>query len=69
MGDDRGVLGRLMGAMATNVDTRLELELRGQPSNVPEAEQELSRAIVEATVDEVELAPERAVLVKLLPAR
>ena len=50
-------------------DTRLELELRGQPSNVPEAEQELSRAIVEATVDEVELAPERAVLVKLLPAR
>jgi anti-sigma regulatory factor (Ser/Thr protein kinase) len=49
-------------------DDRLELELRGEPSSVPESEQELSRAIVEATVDEVELAPERALLVKHLPA-
>lgn len=47
---------------------RLELELRGKPVGAPDDEQELSRAIVEATVDRVELEAERALLVKQLPA-
>lgn len=49
-------------------DDRLELELRGVPGAAPESEQELSRAIVEATVDEVQLDAERALLIKRLPA-
>ena len=49
-------------------DDRLELELRGTPSNAPESEQELSRAIVEATVDEVQMDSERALLIKRLPS-
>lgn len=49
-------------------DDRLELELRGVPTDTPESEQELSRAIVEATVDEVALNEGRALLVKRLPA-
>ena len=49
-------------------DDRLELELRGPETNVPESEQDLSRAILEATVDEVQLDPERALLVKRLPS-
>jgi anti-sigma regulatory factor (Ser/Thr protein kinase) len=48
-------------------EDRLELELRGKPVGAPEEEQELSRAIVEATVDRVELESERALLVKQLP--
>jgi anti-sigma regulatory factor (Ser/Thr protein kinase) len=49
-------------------DDRLELELRGAPGTAPESEQELSRAIVEATVDEVQMDAERALLIKRLPA-
>jgi serine/threonine-protein kinase RsbW len=49
-------------------EDRLELELKGTPSGAPEDEQELSRAIVEATVDEAKLDPGRALLVKRLPA-
>jgi len=49
-------------------DDRLELELRGAAANTPDDEQELSRAIVEATVDEVELNAERALLVKRIPS-
>jgi hypothetical protein len=49
-------------------EDRLELELRGVPGNAPESEQDLSRAIVEATVDEVQMDAERALLIKRLPA-
>lgn len=49
-------------------DSRLELELRGAGASSDEGEQELSRAIVEATVDEVELGAERALLVKRIPS-
>ena len=49
-------------------DDRLELELRGAPANAPESEQELSRAIVEATVDEFQMDSERALLIKRLPS-
>jgi anti-sigma regulatory factor (Ser/Thr protein kinase) len=49
-------------------DDRLELELRGTPVGASEEEQELSRAIVEATVDEFDLNSGRALLVKRLAA-
>ena len=49
-------------------DNQLEMELRGTPTDAPEDEKELSRAIVEATVDKAELNSGRAVLVKQLPA-
>jgi anti-sigma regulatory factor (Ser/Thr protein kinase) len=49
-------------------DDRLELELHGTPSGAPDSEHELSRAIIEATVDSVELNSGRALLVKQLPA-
>jgi anti-sigma regulatory factor (Ser/Thr protein kinase) len=49
-------------------DDRLEMELRGSPVDAPEDEQELSRAIVEATVDEAELNSGRALLVKRFAA-
>jgi anti-sigma regulatory factor (Ser/Thr protein kinase) len=48
-------------------DDRLELELRGGVPHAPDPEQELSRAIVEATVDDMELDQEHALLVKRLP--
>ena len=48
-------------------DDRIELELRGGAPHPPDPEQELSRAIVEATVDEMELDSEHALLVKRLP--
>jgi serine/threonine-protein kinase RsbW len=48
-------------------DDRLELELCGGTPTTADAEQELSRAIVEATVDEMELNAEHALLVKRLP--
>jgi hypothetical protein len=49
-------------------DDRLELELRGTPVGAPDEELELSRAIVEATVDEAELSSGSALLVKRLAA-
>jgi anti-sigma regulatory factor (Ser/Thr protein kinase) len=49
-------------------DDRLELELTGTPVDTPDEERDVSRAIVEATVDEAELDSRRARLVKLLPA-
>jgi serine/threonine-protein kinase RsbW len=49
-------------------DDRLELELRGAPVDTPEEDLELSRAIVEATVDEVEMNSGHALLVKRLAA-
>ncbi|MBA3304924.1 MAG: hypothetical protein H0U25_03240 [Thermoleophilaceae bacterium] len=47
---------------------RLVLELSGAraPDAEPEIELELSRAIIEATVDESDFAPDRTVLVKRL---
>jgi hypothetical protein len=49
-------------------DDRIELELDGNPSGVPQEEQELSRAIVEATVDDFQLEDRRALLVKRFAA-
>lgn len=49
-------------------DDQLEMELRGGDANVPESELELSRAIVEATVDDAQLQGDRTLLVKRLPA-
>jgi hypothetical protein len=47
-------------------DDRLVLELSGTAPEVPAVEQELSHAIIEATVDRVEFSPGRTVLVKNL---
>jgi capsid protein len=49
-------------------DDRIELQLGGTPVGAPEDEQELSRAIVEATVDDYELTDGGALLVKRFPA-
>ena len=47
-------------------DDRLDLELNGPASPVPAGEQELSRAIIEATVDECSFGTGRTMLVKHL---
>jgi hypothetical protein len=47
-------------------DDRLVLELSGTAPGVPAVEQELSHAIIEATVDRVEFSPGHTVLVKNL---
>lgn len=47
-------------------DDRIKVELRGTPGDTPADERELSHAIVEATVDEFRLEPERVLLVKRL---
>jgi serine/threonine-protein kinase RsbW len=49
-------------------DDRLAMELEGASSPVPAVEQELSRAIIEATVDEVRFGSGRTSLVKYLSA-
>lgn len=48
------------------LDDRLAMELEGPDSSIPEVEQELSRAIIEATVDQAEFADGRTRLVKYL---
>ena len=48
------------------LDDRLTMELQGPDSGVPATEQELSRAIIEATVDECSFAAGRTLLVKHL---
>jgi hypothetical protein len=45
---------------------RLVLELEGEPAEVPGVEQELGRAIIDATVDECEFGANRTLLVKYL---
>jgi serine/threonine-protein kinase RsbW len=47
-------------------DDRLSLSLDGTAGPVAASEQELSRAIIEATVDEADFAPGRTLLVKYL---
>ena len=47
-------------------DDRLTLELSGPRAPEDASELELSRAIIEATVDESDFAPERTLLVKRL---
>ena len=47
-------------------DDRLVLELTGPRVMEPEPETELSRAIIEATVDESDFAPGRTILIKRL---
>jgi anti-sigma regulatory factor (Ser/Thr protein kinase) len=49
-------------------DDRIELRLEGIPVETPAEEQEVSLAIVKATVDEFELDHGRAVLVKRFAA-
>jgi serine/threonine-protein kinase RsbW len=48
------------------LDDRLSMELSGPGSTVSAVEQELSRAIIEATVDECSFASGRTLLVKYL---
>jgi serine/threonine-protein kinase RsbW len=48
------------------LDDRLSMELNGPGSPVSAVEQELSRAIIEATVDECSFATGRTLLVKYL---
>ncbi len=50
------------------MDDRLLMELQGPPTEVSEMEQELGRAIIEATVDECDFAPSRTRLTKYLAA-
>ena len=50
------------------LDDRLTMELNGTGSPVPAVEQELSRAIIEATVDECSFVSGRTLLVKFLTA-
>jgi len=50
------------------LDDRLDMELNGPGSPVSAVEQELSRAIIEATVDESSFATGRTLLVKYLAA-
>jgi serine/threonine-protein kinase RsbW len=47
-------------------DDRLLMELEGPPSGVPAVERDLSRAIIEATVDESDFGERRTRLVKYL---
>jgi len=49
-------------------DDRIEMKLNGELVDHPAEEQEVSRAIVEATVDEVELEGGQVVLVKRFAA-
>lgn len=49
-------------------EDRLEMTLDGEPVDHPAEEQEVSRAIVEATVDELELEGRHTVLVKRFAA-
>ncbi len=51
------------------LDERLVLELEGTSASVSTTEQELGRAIIEATVDECDFAPGRTRLVKYLAQR
>jgi serine/threonine-protein kinase RsbW len=50
------------------MDDRLVLELEGPPAPSAEAEQELGRAIIDATVDEAHFGQGRTHLVKFLQA-
>jgi serine/threonine-protein kinase RsbW len=49
-------------------DDRLVLELEGPPAEIAEGEQELGRAIIDATVDEAHFVQGRTHLVKFLAA-
>ena len=50
-------------------DDRLLMELDGRPSPMPAVERDLSRAIIEATVDESQFSDGRTRLVKYLSQR
>ena len=52
----------------TLLDDRIEMKLDGRPIDAPAEEQEVSRAIVEATVDEFELLDGHVTLVKRFAA-
>jgi serine/threonine-protein kinase RsbW len=50
------------------LEDRLVMELEGPPTEVSSVEQELGRAIIDATVDQCEFAGSRTRLVKFLAA-
>ena len=50
------------------MDDRLLMELAGPPAEISEMEQELGRAIIDATVDECDFASSRTRLTKYLAA-
>jgi serine/threonine-protein kinase RsbW len=50
------------------MDDRLLMELQGPPAEISEMEQELGRAIIDATVDECDFASSRTRLTKYLAA-
>lgn len=52
----------------TLLDDRIEMKLDGRPIDAPAEEQEVSRAIVEATVDEFQLRDGHVTLVKRFAA-
>ena len=52
----------------TLLDDRIEMKLDGRPIDAPAEEQEVSRAIVEATVDEFQLLDGHVTLVKRFAA-
>jgi anti-sigma regulatory factor (Ser/Thr protein kinase) len=66
--DDPGTSASQIEFSFRLADDRLEMELRGVDAGVPESELELSRAIVEATVDDADIDGGRTLLVKRLPA-
>jgi len=60
--------GAVLGFEFRLRDDRIEMELDGAPVGAPADEQELSRAIVEATVDEFQFDGRHAMLVKRFAA-
>ena len=64
--DDSAVDERTLDFTFRLTEDRLVLELSGSGAAGAAFEQELSRAIIEATVDECDFAPGRTVLVKRL---
>ena len=64
--DDQAEDERTLDFAFRLADDRLVMELSGPAGSGPDFEQELSRAIIEATVDESEFSPGRTVLVKRL---
>ena len=63
-GEDEGEDGARLDFTFRLEDDRLVLEMTGPPPASPGADQELGRAIIQATVDRADFAVDRAVLVK-----
>jgi serine/threonine-protein kinase RsbW len=63
VGDDQGA-DRVVDFQFRLLDDRIEMTLDGAPVDVPAEDQEVSRAIVEATVDDFQLRGGNVTLVK-----